>query len=71
MGVKDVEFEREIADEERIERYPFIIRLYGALSIIGGGVQIVLFVLGVLAIVNGRIDFSAFEGTAATTAGWQ
>ncbi len=68
MGVKDVEFEREIADEERIERYPFIIRLYGALSIIGGGVQIVLFVLGVLAIVNGRIDFSAFEGTAATTA---
>ena len=58
MEIQDIEFERTMDEDEKPERYPLIVRLFGVLSIIGGCMQVLLFVLGIIAIVRGRIDFS-------------
>ncbi|MDO4533474.1 MAG: hypothetical protein Q4C36_07100, partial [Coriobacteriia bacterium] len=49
------------AEIEEPEKYPLLIRIFGVLSIIAGGVQIVAFVLLLLAIFFGRIDFTQLE----------
>lgn len=55
------------ADGEKI--YPLFIRIYGALSILAGGVQVVGFVLVLVLLFFGRIDFSRLDavGHASTT----
>ena len=49
------------AEIEEPEKYPLLIRIFGVLSIIAGGVQIVAFVLLLLAVFFGRIDFTQLE----------
>lgn len=53
----------ENAADEVPERYPWFIRLYGVLSIIGGGVQVLTFVLVMLALLLGDVDLSRLEQT--------
>ena len=57
---------KTIAPEHEGERYPFLIRVFGVLSIIAGVVQIVGMVLAVLilvALIRNGFDFSQFEMT--------
>ena len=53
----------ENAADEVPERYPWFIRLYGVLSIIGGGVQVLTFVLVMFALLLGDVDLSRLEQT--------
>ena len=68
MDALDVVYEKEVASRDEPDRYPLIIRIYGVLSMIGGGLQVALFVLVLIAIIRGRIDLSTFEGTNTVTA---
>lgn len=48
-------------------RYPLIIRIYGVLSILGGGIQVLIVALGAFALFQGEINLSELEGSALTT----
>ena len=53
--------------DEVPEKYPLIVRLYGVGSIIGGGLQIAIFVMVLIAVFFGDVDLSSFEGHTVTT----
>ena len=52
---------------EEVEKYPLLVRLYGVLSIVAGGIQVALFVLSLLAVFFGDLDLSNLEKHTATT----
>ena len=58
---------REYAGLDEVEKYPLLVRIYGVVSIVAGGVQVVAFILAILAVFFGRIDFSNLEPHTATT----
>ncbi len=49
------------------ERYPFLIRAYGVLCIVAGGIQVVVTVLIVLLLINAGFDFSELETDTITS----
>ena len=53
--------------DEEAEKYPLLVRIFGVLSIIAGGVQVVAFVLMLLVVFFGGIDFSNLEPHATVT----
>lgn len=53
--------------EDDTEKYPLLIRIYGIVSIIAGGVQVAAFVLSVISVATGGLDFSQMEERTATT----
>lgn len=59
--------ERESQADDKPERYPFLIRVYGVLSIVGSLIQVNLAILVALAFVRGEIDLSPLDGITATT----
>ncbi len=58
--------ERATLDTET-EKFPLLVRLYGLVSIVAGGIQVVTFVLMMVALFSGNVDFSQLEGQALTT----
>ena len=58
--------ERATLDTET-EKFPLLVRLYGLVSIVAGGIQVVTFVLMAVALFSGNVDFSQLEGQALTT----
>ena len=52
---------------ERSEKYPLIVRIYGVLGIIAGLLQINAFIMALLAVFSGSVDFSNLEKHTATT----
>ena len=58
---------RENAERDETEKYPLLVRIYGVLSIVAGGLQVVTFVLVLLAVFFGRLDLSEIEIHTATT----
>ena len=58
---------REYAGLDDVEKYPLLVRIYGVVSIIAGGVQVVGFTLAILAVFFGDLDFSNLEQHTATT----
>lgn len=56
---------------EIVEKYPLLVRIYGALSIIAGGVQVLSVALAAVllgvSIASGELDLSQFEQHTATT----
>lgn len=54
------------ADDEP-EKYPVLIRVYGALSVVAGGVQILMFTLAALLLLSGHLELSNLEELATTT----
>ena len=56
------------AREAEPEKYPLIVRIYGLLSIIGGGLQVAAFVLVLLALVLGDYDLSQLEAVGHASA---
>ena len=57
----------EYTQLDEVEKYPLLVRIYGAVSIIAGGVQVLAFILTILALFFGRINFSNLEPHTATT----
>jgi len=55
------------AREDEVDKYPLLIRLFGVVSIIGGGLQVVAFALELVALFTGQVDFTAIEEHTATT----
>lgn len=49
------------------EAYPVLIRMYGVLSIIAGGVQVLMFALTALLLLSGNLNLSKLEKLATTT----
>ena len=58
---------RAYAQDEEPEKYPLLIRIYGALGIVAGIVQIVAFVRATLAVFFGKIDLSVLDDHTLTT----
>ncbi|MBR0403649.1 MAG: putative ABC transporter permease [Eggerthellaceae bacterium] len=58
---------RTYAQDEEPEKYPLLVRIYGALGIVAGVVQIVAFVRAVLAVFFGKIDLSVLDDHTLTT----
>ena len=58
---------REYAGLDETEKYPLLVRIYGIVSIIAGGIQVVAFVLAMLAVFFGDVDFSELEPHTVTT----
>ena len=52
---------------DETEKYPLLIRIYGVVSIIAGGIQVVAFILAMLAVFFGDVDFSELEPHTVTT----
>ena len=56
---------------EIVEKYPLLVRVYGVLSIIAGGVQVLSVVLAAIllgvSIASGQLDLTQFEQHTATT----
>ena len=56
---------------EIVEKYPLLVRVYGVLSIIAGGVQVLAAVLAIVllgvSVASGNLDLSEFEQHTATT----
>lgn len=57
----------EKAADNTTEKYPFAIRVYGVLSVVAGGIQVIAFVLGLLLFFTGRLVFSGEANRAVTT----
>ena len=57
----------EYAPDTETDKYPLLVRIFGAVSIIAGAVQVVAFVLMLLAVFFGKIDFTNLEPHATTT----
>ena len=55
------------AREDEVDKYPLLIRLFGVVSIIGGGLQVVAFALELVALFTGQVDFTTIEEHTATT----
>ena len=58
---------REYAQMDEPEKYPLLVRVYGVLGIVAGIVQIVAFVMAMLAVLSGRVDLTALDGHTTTT----
>ncbi len=58
VGMLDVERNGRLGETEH---YPWYVRAYGCLSIVAGGLQVVMFVLVMLALLLGDVDFSELE----------
>ena len=50
------------------DRYPLIVRLYGVLSILGAGLQILAIVLAALLVASGRADLSRLDALSNASA---
>lgn len=63
------EMKNELASlsEDYTERYPFIVRVFGAVAILAGILQIVSFVITILAFFNGQIDLANIEERTIVT----
>lgn len=49
------------AQEDQPDKYPLAIRIFGVISIVAGGIQVVSFILSLLAVFFGKIDLSQIE----------
>ena len=58
---------RNHTQTEEPEKYPLLIRVYGAVSIVAGIAQVVAFVLAALAVLSGKVDFSSLDEHTTTT----
>ena len=53
--------------EDEVEKYPFLVRAYGVVSIIAGALQVNAFIVALLLVFFGRVDLSELEVHTATT----
>ena len=53
--------------EDEVEKYPFLVRAYGVVSIIAGALQVNAFIVALLSVFFGRVDLSELEVHTATT----
>jgi len=58
---------RAYVQDEEPEKYPLLIRIYGALGIVAGIVQIVAFIRSTLAVFFGKVDLSVLDNHTLTT----
>jgi len=49
------------AHVDAVEKYPLVVRIFGVLSIVAGAVQVIAFVVAVLAVFFGRLNLSRLE----------
>ena len=52
---------------DETDAYPFIVRAFGVLSIVAGGLQVLMFVLIVLGVAFGRVTISWDDGSSITS----
>ena len=58
---------RAYTQDEEPEKYPLLIRIYGALGIVAGVVQVVTFIRAALAVFFGKVDLSVLDNHTLTT----
>ena len=57
----------ENARVDKMEEYPLIVRIFGAVSIVAGALQVIAFVLVLIVVFTGKVDFSQLEEHTAVT----